>query len=165
MSTHAHRQSERGAGKATTPLREFHNTTVHRMGNALATVLARAGIGPFWLLTTRGRKTGRPYINPVTLVEQDGKSWLVAPYGAVSWVRNARAAGRVSIARRSGSFDYSIREVGPDEAAPILKRYVRIASATRPYFQANKDSSVEEFRAEAKRHPVFELTPVNADAP
>ena len=49
------------------------------MGNALATALARAGIGPFWLLTTRGRKTGRPYTNPVTLVEQDGKSWLVAP--------------------------------------------------------------------------------------
>jgi deazaflavin-dependent oxidoreductase (nitroreductase family) len=147
------------------PTREFHDTTVHRMGNALATVLARAGIGPFWLLTTRGRKSGRPYTNPVTLVDQDGKSWLVAPYGAVSWVHNARAAGRVSIGRRGGSFDYSIREVGPDEAAPILKRYVRIASATRPYFQANKDSPVEEFRAEAKRHPVFELTPVNADAP
>ena len=80
-------------------------------------------------------------------------------------MRNARAAGLVSISRRAGSFDYAIREVGPDEAAPILKRYVRIASATRPYFQANKDAPVEEFRAEAKRHPVFELTPVNSDAP
>jgi deazaflavin-dependent oxidoreductase (nitroreductase family) len=62
------------------------------MGNTLASMLARAGIRPFWLLTTRGRKTGRPHTNPVTLVEQDGRSWLVAPYGAVSWVQNARTA-------------------------------------------------------------------------
>ena len=116
-------------------------------------------------MTTRGRKTGRQYTNPVTLVEQDGRSWLVAPYGAVSWVHNARAAGRVGIRRGRGSFDYTVREVGPDEAAPILKRYVGIASATRPYFQANKDSPVELFRAEAHRHPVFELTVVEADTP
>jgi deazaflavin-dependent oxidoreductase (nitroreductase family) len=132
------------------------------VGNAIASVLARAGIGPFWLLTTRGRKTGRPHTNPVTLVEpQDGTQWLVAPYGAVSWVRNARAAGRVSIRRGRRRSDYLIREVAPDEAAPVLKRYLRIASATRPYFQASKDSPVEDFVAEAARHPVFELTRVD----
>jgi deazaflavin-dependent oxidoreductase (nitroreductase family) len=138
---------------------------VHRFGNALAGMLARAGIGPFWLLTTRGRKTGRPHTSPVTLVEQDGRTWLVAPYGAVSWVHNARAAGRVGIRRGRGSFDHTIREAGPDEAAPVLKRYVGIASATRPYFQASKDAPVELFRAEAHRHPVFELTVIDADTP
>jgi hypothetical protein len=101
----------------------------------------------------------------VTLVEQDGKSWLVAPYGAVSWVHNARAAGRVSIRRGRGRRDYAIREVRPDEAAPILKLYVGIASAARPYFQASKDSPAEDFLAEAHRHPVFELTPLSKDAP
>ena len=75
-------------------VREFRNTRAHRVGNAIVSGLARAGIGPFWLLTTRGRKTGRPHTNPVTLVEQqDGTQWLVAPYGTVSWVRNARAPG------------------------------------------------------------------------
>ena len=39
-------QSERGAGEATRPIREFHNTTVDRMGNALATALARSRLGP-----------------------------------------------------------------------------------------------------------------------
>ena len=109
---------------------------------------------------------GHPRIEPKPIaVEQDGRSWLVAPYGAVSWVHNAGAAGRVGIRRGRGSFDYSVREVGPDEAAPILKRYVGIASATRPYFQASKDSPVDVFRAEAHRHPVFELTVVDAETP
>jgi len=67
------------------PVREFRLTRVERLGNAIIGMLARAGIGPVHLLTTRGRKTGRPRTNPVTLVEQDRQRWLVAPYGAVSW--------------------------------------------------------------------------------
>lgn len=38
----------------------------------------------------------------------------------------------------------------------MLKRYVGIATVT-PYFQAGKDSPVEDFVAEADRHCVFEL--------
>ena len=84
------------------PMRELHKSRRDRVGNAVVSVLARAGIGPFWLLTTRGRKTGRTYTNPVTLVEENERRWLVAPYGAVSWVHNARAAGRVTIRRGRG---------------------------------------------------------------
>jgi deazaflavin-dependent oxidoreductase (nitroreductase family) len=126
--------------------------------------LVRAGLVPrSYLLTTRGRKTGRPRTNPVVPVEYDGRRWLVAPYGPVSWVHNARAAGRVSLTRRRDTRDYAIREVPPVEAGPVLKRYVRISPSTRPYFQATKDSPVEDFAAEADRHPVFELIPAGKD--
>jgi deazaflavin-dependent oxidoreductase (nitroreductase family) len=135
------------------------------VGNAIVSVLALAGIGPLHLLTTRGRRSGRPHSNPVVLVEQDGRSWLVAPYGPVSWVHNARAAGRVSLRRRRDTRDYAIREARPDEAGPVLKRYIGIASKTRACFQASTDSPVEDFVAEAHRHPVFELTPLSTDAP
>ena len=47
----------------------------------------------------------------------------------------------------------------------MLKRYVGIATATRPCFQADKDSPVEDFVAEADHHPVFELTPISEDRP
>jgi hypothetical protein len=47
----------------------------------------------------------------------------------------------------------------------MLKRYVGVATATRPYFGADKDSPVEEFVAEADRHPVFELLPMSEDRP
>jgi deazaflavin-dependent oxidoreductase (nitroreductase family) len=124
-------------------------------------VFVRAGLVPStYLLTTTGRRTGRPLTHPATVVEQAGRRWLVAPYGAVSWVHNARAAGRVSLARRGTRRDYAIREVPAAEAGPVLKRYVAVATATRPYFAADKDDPVEDFVAEADRHPVFELTAI-----
>lgn len=132
------------------------------MGNAFVGLLARAGIGPIHLLTVPGRRTGRPHTVPVVLVEQDDRRWLVAPYGAVSWVHNARAAGRVSLRRGAEAGDYAVREARPDEAGPVLKRYVAVASRTRASFQASQDAPVTQFVAEAHRHPVFELVPLGA---
>ena len=132
--------------------------------NTIMSALTRAGLVPrSYLLTTHGRKTGRPRTNPVVPVEHDGRRWLVAPYGPVSWVHNARATGRVSLTRRRDTRDYTIREIPPGQAGPILKRYVRIAPSTRRYFQATKDSPVADFTSEAGRHPVFELIPADED--
>jgi deazaflavin-dependent oxidoreductase (nitroreductase family) len=148
------------------PARQYRSSRGRRVGDAIISVFTRAGLVPStYLLTTRGRKTGRPRTKPVTIVEHGGKRWLVAPYGPVSWVHNARAAGRVTLRRRFDKRDYTIREVTPREAGPVLKRYVGIATATRPYFQAAKDSPVEDFVAEAERHPVFELIPATGEDP
>ena len=57
--------------------------------------------------------------------------------------------------------DYTLRQLPATQAGPILRRYLRIAPATRPYFQASKDSPVADFVAEADRHPVFALTPIS----
>lgn len=170
------RGSGSGAEPARTPpargggssrgVRQFRPSRGRRVGDAIIGVFARAGLVPStYLLTTRGRKTGRPLTHPVTMVEHDGRRWLVAPYGPVSWVHNARAAGQVSVGRRGDRRDYAIREVAAAEAGPVLKRYVGVATATRPYFQVDKDAPVEEFIAEADRHPVFELLPISEDRP
>ena len=73
-----------------------------------------------------------------------------------------RAARQVSLRHGRARRDYAVREVGPSEAGPVLKRYVGVATKTRPCFQAG-DSPVEDFVAEAERHPVFELVPVGAE--
>ncbi len=148
-------------GETAPPAPDFHSL-LWRAGDAIVGLLARVGIGPIHLLTTRGRITGRPHTNPVVPVEHDGRRWLVAPYGAVQWVHNARAAGRVSLRHGRVTHDYTIREASADEAGPVLKRYVALASRTRARFTATKDSPAEEFVAEAHRHPVFELI---ADGP
>jgi hypothetical protein len=57
------------------------------------------------------------------------------------------------------SRDYITREAGADEAGPVLKRYVTVATKTRAQFPATKDSPAQHFAAEADRHPVFELIP------
>ena len=90
--------------------------------------------------------------------------WLVAPYGPVSWVLNARAAGRVTLRRGRHTGVYAIREIPAAEAGPVLKEYVAIAGATRSYFKAGRDSPVADFVAEAGVHPVFELTPAGDGA-
>jgi len=140
-------------------VRSFHMTTARRINDRLMRPLIRLGVVPgTYLLTVRGRKTGKPHSNPVTLVEADqGRRWLVAPYGEVGWVCNARAAGRVTLTRRGQGAQYSLREVSPDEAGTVLKRYVSLAKVTRPYFAARPDASAAEFAAEADQHPVFEL--------
>jgi hypothetical protein len=101
----------------------------------------------------------------VVPVDYDGKRWLVAPYGAVEWVHNARAAGQVSLRYGRTTRQYATRKVSADEAGPVLKRYVAIATKTRAYFKATHDSPVEDFVAEAERHPVFELVAMGTESP
>jgi hypothetical protein len=93
----------------------------------------------------------------VTLVEQLPRRWLVAPYGEVGWVRNARAAGSVTIERGRRAETLRLTELGPRDSARILQRYVREVPITRPYFDVMPESSLDDFAAEAPRHPVFEL--------
>lgn len=131
-----------------------------RLINVLATAGLRIGLAPrgSYLLTTAGRKTGKRRTNPVSLIE-DGERFLVAPYGPVPWVHNARAAGEVTLTRGRKTTTHPITEVGPAEAAPVLQRYVKKVPVVRPFFDADKDAPVAEFEAEAARHPVFRLGP------
>jgi hypothetical protein len=73
----------------------YRLTFGRRLLNRLVRALLRAGLGPraTYPPTVRGRTSGKPRSTPVTLVEGEGQRWLVAPYGVVGWVRNARAAG------------------------------------------------------------------------
>jgi deazaflavin-dependent oxidoreductase (nitroreductase family) len=123
-------------------------------------LLNRLGIplGPFTLVTVRGRKTGKSYTFPVTLIERDDKRWLVSAYGEVSWVRNARAAGEVVLAHGRKREWLGTRELPPEESAPILKEYlIRFLPFVRTSFEATPQSELAAFVSEALRHPVFQL--------
>ncbi|MGB0097016.1 MAG: nitroreductase/quinone reductase family protein [Solirubrobacteraceae bacterium] len=130
-----------------------------RLVNVVIKPLARLGwAGPHtYVLTVRGRKTGKLYETPVTLIE-NGERWLVAPYGEVGWVRNARAAGEVQLRRKRRSETLHIEEVAPTAAAPVLLRYLQQVRAVRPFFDVTPTSPLEAFEDEAPRHPVFRLT-------
>lgn len=131
-----------------------------RFINRMMKTSIRWGIAPkqMHILTVKGRKSGKLYSTPVSIIEQDGSRWLVAPYGEVGWVRNARAAQQVTLDRGGKSETLKIEEVGAEEAAPVLKTYIAKEAITRPYFDAEPDSPVDAFVAEASRHPVFRLT-------
>jgi hypothetical protein len=95
------------------------------------------------------------------LVEEENKRWLVAPYGAVDWVKNARVSGMVKLSRGKRSEDLVIRELPLEEAAPVLKKYLKKYPITKPYFDARVDSALDEFVEEARLRPVFELIKIN----
>ena len=130
-----------------------------RLANRMTAAVLRGNSAPpgTYLLTVHGRKTGKAYTAPVRLIEHDGKRWLVAPYGVVNWVKNARAAGEVSLYRNKVNETVKLRELGPQESAPILKEYITKESIVRPYFDIPPEASLEEFAAVAARHPVFLL--------
>jgi deazaflavin-dependent oxidoreductase (nitroreductase family) len=128
-----------------------------RSVNRIVRALLRVGLGPphTYLLTVPGRKSGRIYSTPVTLVEENAERWLVAPYGEVGWVKNARAAGQVTLKRGRRSETVGIVELSPDEAAPVLKMYLSRLPVVWPFFDVTPKSRITDFVAEAPRHPVF----------
>jgi deazaflavin-dependent oxidoreductase (nitroreductase family) len=139
--------------------RTYHLGRSRRLVNAVMGPLARVGLAGrhTYILTVTGRKTGRSYAVPVILIE-NGERWLVAPYGEVGWVRNARAAGEVRISRAGRSERLRIEQATPEQSAPVLQRYLKGVSVVRPFFDVTPDSPLADFVAEAPRHPVFRLT-------
>lgn len=139
----------------------YELTTGRRIINVLISGAIRIGLAVphTYLLTTRGRKTGKTYTTPVALVEQQGERWLVAPYGEVNWVRNARAAGEVALTRGGKTETLHIEPVAASDSGAILKAYVNQQPITQPFFDASPDAPPEAFTSEAVRHPVFHLVP------
>ena len=108
------------------------------------------------MLTVPGRRTGQPRSTAVNVVVENGRRYLVSPYGEVGWVQNVRAAGgRARIKYRGRTEDVRLQEVAPAVAAPLLKKY-KIAVR---YFEAKPGDPVERFAAEADKHPAFEILP------
>jgi len=138
---------------------QYTRTPVRRLINILEWTRIRLGIAPRqrFLLTVKGRRTGRPHTTPVAVVQHASERWLVAPYGDVSWVHNARAAGRVWLSRGRRREECEIAEVSQTAAGPILQEYVTMEPITRPFFGASVDTPVAAFAADAAKHPVFLL--------
>lgn len=130
-----------------------------RLTSAIVTPLIRLGIGPnhLYLLSVPGRRTGRTYETPVSLVELKGRRWLVAPYGERNWVKNARASGSIELRRGRHTERVRVEDVPPSDRAPILRAYLGQVPFTRSFFDASVDAPVEAFADEAERHPVLRV--------
>jgi deazaflavin-dependent oxidoreductase (nitroreductase family) len=130
--------------------------------NAVVRPLARLGLtGPrTHLLTVPGRRSGKPWSTPVSIVRDGETRWLVAPYGDRNWVKNTRVAGSVELRRGRWHRRFGAEELAPDAAVPVLRRYYELGRVTRPFFGVSLRSSDDEWLAEAPRHPVFLLRPL-----
>lgn len=122
--------------------------------------LAGLGIAPsfIYLLEVRGRKSGKLYSTAVNLLELNGKQFLVAPRGRTQWVRNAEAAGEVTL-KRGSRRRFRLQSLNDSEKPQVLKAYLtNYKSAVQKFFPIFPEAPLEEFAKIAAGYPVFELT-------
>ena len=133
-----------------------------RTFNRLFGFLAGVGIGPAFIyrLEVRGRKSGKIYSTAMNLMELDGKSYLVAPRGRTQWVRNAEAAGEVTL-RRGQARKFRLRALEDAEKPKVLKTYLtNYKRAVQKFFPVAPDADLAGFAGIAAGYPAFELLPL-----
>ncbi len=147
--------------------RTYKLTTGRRLSNSILTTLLHLGVKlpGTYLLSVPGRKSGKIHTIPVRLIEKDEQRWLVAPYGQVNWVLNARVAGHVTLSPGRTSETVKIVELDPKESAPVLKEYLKQVPTVKPYFDVTPESPLDAFEAEAPHHPVFHIVALTTKAP
>ena len=123
--------------------------------------LTRLGISVLGsrILEVPGRTSGVWRRTPVNLLTLAGERYLVAPRGHTQWVRNLRVSGegRLRLGRRSEPF--TAVELDDESKVPILRAYLtRWKAEVGVFFEGvGPDSSEEELRGIAPKHPVFRL--------
>ena len=142
-------------------------TTLERAFNRVFGVLVGLGLAPrdYYLLQVRGRKTGRVYSNPVSLVSFRGVRFLVAPRGRTQWVRNVEASNQVVFKRGSSTERCRLRPLADADKPPVLHAYVeKYGSVVQRYFPVPAGSLPGAFAPIAARYPVFELSATDTEA-
>src|SRR5271168_1537932 len=112
-------------------------TPFEKLFNRVFGFLVGIGLGfsHNYLLEVRGRKSGKLYSTPVDLLEQNGKRYLVAPRGRTQWVRNAEAAGEITLKKGSAQLKFRLRPVAETEKPEVLKAYLdSFKSEVQRYF-------------------------------
>lgn len=160
-----------------TDLRQRIGGGLLRLLNPLVSRMISARIptgAPNILLTVRGRKSGEPRTIPVGMVEVDGRRFIQCTYGETGWVRNLRAAGEAIINDGDRRVPVRAIELSPSQGAAILRQALEGYHRSRllralfgPRFRppigvlwrlrVRVDDTPEEYVAEARRHPLFEL--------
>ena len=126
---------------------------------AISWVLARAarlGMGNFVVLTTTGRRSGKPRQVTVSPISDAGGEYLVSPYGDTGWVLNVRAHPTATMLR--GGSERSVRLVEvTDDKADVVKAYWDRERFSRQFMDVPGDATVGDFAGVAGRFPVFRI--------
>jgi deazaflavin-dependent oxidoreductase (nitroreductase family) len=129
--------------------------------NPLIAFLTRSGVSVLGsrVLAVKGRTSGEWRTTPVNLLDLGGRRYLVAPRGTTQWVRNLRAAGdgELRVGKRVEAFRG--RELPDDDKVDVLRAYLkRWKFEVGVFFEGvGPDSTDEQLREIAPRHPVFEV--------
>lgn len=137
--------------------------TRHVMNRGVA-FLTRHGVSVLGsrVLAVKGRTSGEWRTTPVNLLELDGRRYLVSPRGEGQWVRNLRVAGSGELRVGKKVEAFRAHELDDDEKVAVLRRYLkRWKFEVGAFFEGvGPDSTDEQLRSIAPRHPAFEVLEV-----
>lgn len=139
------------------------NWLARAMNRVSAIQFARGFLAPsHWVtLEVRGRRSGRVISFPLVLTEYDGGRYLVAMLGKdANWVHNVRAAQGRAVLRHGRAEQVRLVEVEPGARAPILRRYLDVASGARPHLPVRRGAPLAAFEHIAPDFPVFQVQPL-----
>jgi hypothetical protein len=124
---------------------------------------AAIGLPPrsWFALEVRDRASGHRRADAVVIPSVEGERYIVSMFGTVSdWVHNVEAAHGDAVIRHGHPRHVHLVLVPPEERAPILREYVRVASSGRKHFPLPVGAPLTEFAAIAERYPVYRIEPV-----
>ena len=135
--------------------------------NQFVAFLTRRGISVLGsrVLAVKGRTSGQWRTTPVNLLTYEGRRYLVAPRGETQWVRNLRAVGTGELRLGSSAEAFRGRELADDDKVTVLRAYLkRWKAEVGVFFEGTgPDSSDDQIRAIAPRHPVFEVLALDSN--
>ena len=143
--------------------RDWRPTRFGRWVNRFQSWVSGLGVAPRFMATLelRGRTSGRRRSNPVVIATVEGKRYLVSMLGPRSdWVRNVEAAHGDAVIRQGRRRPVHLTLVPPEQRAPILREYVRIATSGRQHFPLAVGAPLSDFETIAERYPVYRIDPV-----
>jgi deazaflavin-dependent oxidoreductase (nitroreductase family) len=133
---------------------DFIHSMPARAAGWMAKRLASWGISRLVVLTTIGRRSGEAREVPLAPIRHDGITYLVAPYGEVSWVHNVRAHPEATLRRGRSVRDVILHEVDHPE---VVKRYYEREPIASRFMAVPGEGSVADFAAVTGRFPVFRV--------
>ena len=142
--------------------RNWRPTSLGRWVNRFMCWWSSLGLPPSFqvALEVQGRTSGRMRSNPVVIATVEGKHYLVSMLGPESdWVKNVEAAHGDAVIRQGRRRRVHLVAVPPEQRAPILREYVRIAPSGRQHFQLRVGAPLSDFEAIAQYYPGYRIDP------
>lgn len=114
------------------------------------------------MLTVVGRKSGQPHTFPVNPLDVDGERYLLSARGDGNWVKNARAAGEITLHRGRTRRTYHLTEVQDrEQKITLMHAYLqRWGWQVQGFMHLGKTSTREEIGARIDEYPIFHLTQI-----
>lgn len=142
-----------------------HDSFRFRLTNRIIVALNRFNFstGHIDVLSVVGRKSGKLYSTPVSVVKIHGKRYVMA-VDEVSWVLNARAAGWAFLSHGRRKERMQVVEPELEERRVALREYTRQVPYGAEQFKRARGIAVdpESFAQAAEYLPVFRLDPTAA---